>query len=477
VPQAHEEEGQVQDVTARFAALREGSRTLAATSGAQRAERLKTMLAAVLTNKQRFYDAAHTEMKACDLDVAAQLVMVKSEVDFVAKRVTGWMKPRRVRNSAATLGKKCYILHEPKGVVLNLSTWNAPIAIALVPAVAAIASGNAFALKPSELAPYSATVLREVLEAALPRDEFAVFEGGPEVAQQLLALPFNHIYYTGGQRVGRLVMKAAAENFAAVTLEMGGKNPAIVDASAALDNAAKKIAWGRIANAGQVCVAPDYVLAHESVFDAFVQSLSKAMTDMYNATGSGFDQSPELMRIINDQHFVRVTRLLQDARDKGAKVAFGGQTRAADRFVAPTILTNLSEEMLIMQEEIFAPLLPVIPFREKSEALALIERRTKPLALYIYAKERAAIDYFLAHTTAGSTVVNHNLIQSGTNPRLPFGGVNHSGIGRIGGETGFREFSNARSVVEQPLGFLDLTFNLPPYSKTYRKLIEKAIKA
>jgi aldehyde dehydrogenase (NAD+) len=387
------------------------------------------------------------------------------------------MRPHRVRNSAATLGKKCYILYEPKGVVLNLSTWNAPVAIALVPAVAAIAAGNAFALKPSELAPHSATVLREVLEAAMPRDEFAVFEGGPEMAQELLALPFNHIYYTGGQRVGRLVMKAAADNFAAVTLEMGGKNPAIIDASAALDNAARKIAWGRIANAGQVCVAPDYVLVHESVCDTFVAALVKAMSAMYNASGAGFEHSPELMRIINDQHFARVTRLLQDARDKGAKFACGGQTRAEDRFVAPAVLTNVSEDMLLMQEEIFAPILPVIPFRERTEALEIIARRTKPLALYIYAKDRGAIDYFLAHTTAGSTVVNHNLIQSGTNPRLPFGGVNHSGIGRIGGEQGFREMSNARSVVEQPLGFLDLTFNLPPYSKTYRKLIEKALKA
>jgi len=340
----------VQDVKARFAALRQGSRTLAAASGAQRAERLRGMLAAVLANKQRFYDAAHTEMKACDLDVAAQLVMVKSEVDFVAKRVAGWMRPHRVRNSAATLGKKCYILYEPKGVVLNLSTWNAPVAIALVPAVAAIAAGNAFALKPSELAPHSATVLREVLEAAMPPDEFAVFEGGPEMAQELLALPFNHIYYTGGQRVGRLVMKAAADNFAAVTLEMGGKNPAIIDASAALDNAARKIAWGRIANAGQVCVAPDYVLVHESVCDAFVAALVKAMSAMYNASGAGFEHSPELMRIINDQHFARVTRLLQDARDKGAKFACGGQTRAEDRFVAPAVLTNVSEDMLLMQE-------------------------------------------------------------------------------------------------------------------------------
>jgi aldehyde dehydrogenase (NAD+) len=467
----------VQDVKARFAALRNGSLTLAQTSGAERAQRLRAILAAVLKNKQRFYDAAHTEMKACDLDVAAQLVMVKSEIDFVAKRVTAWMKPRRVKNSAATMGKKCYVLYEPKGVVLNLSTWNAPIAIALVPAVAALSAGNSFALKPSELAPHSAAVLKEVLEGALPRDEFAVFEGGPDVAQELLTLPFNHIYYTGGQRVGRLVMKAAAENFAAVTLEMGGKNPAIVDASAAIDNAAKKIAWGRIANAGQVCVAPDYVLVHESVYQGFVESLGKSMSQMYNADGAGFEKSPELMRIINDQHFARVSRLLEDARDKGATVAFGGETRAEDRFVAPTILTQVSEDMLIMQEEIFAPVLPVIPFSDRREALAIIGRRTKPLALYIYAKDRGAIDFFLAHTSAGSTVVNHNLIQSGTNPRLPFGGVNHSGIGRIGGEEGFKEMSNARSVVEQPLGFLDLTFNLPPYSKTYRKLIEKAIKA
>ena len=242
----------MQNVEARFAALSEGSRTLARTTGPERADRLRRMLAAVLTHRKRFYDAAFTELKACDLDVAAQLVMLKSEIDHAARHVARWMKPRRVRNSAATLGKRCYILHEPKGVVLNLSTWNAPVAIGLVPAVAAIAAGNAFALKPSELAPHSATVLREVMEATLPPNEFAVFEGGPDVAQALLAQPFNHIYYTGGQRVGRLVMKAAAENFAAVTLEMGGKNPAIVDASAAIDNAAKKIAWGRIANAGQI---------------------------------------------------------------------------------------------------------------------------------------------------------------------------------------------------------------------------------
>jgi aldehyde dehydrogenase (NAD+) len=466
----------MQSIESRFAALRAGTEAMAATTAAQRVERLQRIIAAVLQNKQRFYDAAHAELKACDLDVAAQLVMIKSEIDFFSKHLARWMRPRRVRNSAATIGKKCYILCEPKGVVLNLSTWNAPIAIGLIPAIAAIGAGNSFALKPSELAPHSSALLREVLEPLFPASELAVFEGGPEVAQALLALPFNHIYYTGGQRVGRLVMKAAAENFAGVTLEMGGKNPAIIDTSAAIDNAAKKIAWGRIANAGQICVAPDYALVQHSRLDEFLTTITTSIRTMYGAGEQGFAGSPELLRIINDQHFGRVQRLLDDARAKGAKVICGGQTNAADRMITPTVLTGITEDMLLMQEEIFAPILPVIGFGERQEAVEIIRRRPKPLALYIYARERAAIDYFLKHTSAGSTVVNHNLIQSGTNPRLPFGGVNHSGIGRIGGETGFLEFSNQRSVVEQPLGLFDLTFNLPPYSKTYRKLIESALR-
>jgi aldehyde dehydrogenase (NAD+) len=466
----------MQNIEAGFAALRENTPVLAERSAAERADRIRMMVAAVLANKKRFYDAAYTELKACDLDVAAQLVMLKGEGDYATKHLKSWMRPRRVRNSAATFGKKCYILHEPKGVVLNLATWNAPVCIGLVPAVAAIAAGNAFVLKPSELAPHSSALLAEVIRSVFPANEFAVFEGGPDVAQALLAQPFNHICYVGGQRVGRLVMKAAAEHFAGITLEMGGKNPAIVDSSAVIDNAARKIAWGRVANAGQICVAPDYVLAHESVFKTVVAELVRSIGSMYNPAGQGFDHSPELLRIVNDVHFARVERLLADARAKGAHIVCGGETSAPDRYVAPTVLTEVTEDMLLMQEEIFAPIVPVIPFRERSEAVAIVQRRTKPLALYIYARDRAAIAYFLTHTSAGSTVVNHNLIQSGTNPRLPFGGVNHSGSGRLGGERGFLEFSNARSVVEQPLGLLDLTFNLPPYSRTYRRMIESALK-
>jgi aldehyde dehydrogenase (NAD+) len=356
-------------------------------------------------------------------------------------------------------------------VVLNLATWNAPIAIGLVPLMGAIAAGNACLLKPSELAPHSARLLAEIVAQAFPPEEFAVIEGGPEVASELLKLPFNHIFFIGGHAVGRLVMRAAAEHFASVTLEMGGKNPTIVDASADLADSARKIAWGRVANCGQVCLAPDYALVQSAVLERFVKALGEQFNALYNAAGTGFRNSPELPRIVNRRHFDRIKALLDDALAKGATVAFGGETDGEDLFIAPTILTGVTEDMRIMQEEIFGPILCVLPWTHREEVIATIRRRPKPLGLYIFAKDREAIDWFLTHTTAGSTVVNHNLIQSGTNPHLPFGGVNSSGMGRIGGRYSFLECSNVRAVVEEgpPLGDPGLMF--PPYSDKYKKMI------
>ncbi|HQR04594.1 MAG: aldehyde dehydrogenase family protein [Proteobacteria bacterium] len=465
----------MQNITTGFARLKASTPRLAQTSARERADKLRALLNATLAAKQRFFEASYEELKSCDLDVAGQLMMIKTEVDFAAKHLEKWMKPRKVPNSAATFGKKCYIRYEPKGVMLNLSTWNAPVCISLIPPIAAIAAGNAVALKPSELAPLSGGVVREVVESVFSADEFAVFEGGPDVAQALLEQPWNHIYYTGGQRVGRIVMKAAAEYFSGVTLEMGGKNPVFIDASADIPNAARKIAWGRLANSGQVCVAPDYALVHASRHEAFITALKDNISAMYNPKGEGFDKSSEYLRIVNEAQASRIKRLIDDAVAKGAQVAFGGEVRVSERFVAPTILTGVTEEMEILHEEVFGPVLAVLPYQHRDDAIEMVRRRPKPLALYIYATEREAMDYFLTNTSAGSTVINHNLIQSGTNPNLPFGGANHSGIGRIGGERGFQEMSNARSVVEQPLGWRDFAFNFPPYSKNYRKMIEKAL--
>lgn len=268
------------------------SHELVSTTAEQRAEKIRRLLKSVMDARPQILEAGRKELKLQDMDIDMQLLMVKTECEFVARNLGKWMGRHPVKGSLMSLGKKSYVQYEPKGVVLNLATWNAPIAIGLVPLLGAIAAGNTCVLKPSELAPLSAQVLAEIVAKAFPSDEFAVVQGGPEVASELLKLPFNHIFFIGGHAVGRLVMRAAAEHFASVTLEMGGKNPTIIDASADLADSARKIAWGRVANCGQVCLAPDYALVHESIQGPFVQALGKAMHALYDASGEGFRKSP-----------------------------------------------------------------------------------------------------------------------------------------------------------------------------------------
>ncbi|HEY0973243.1 MAG TPA: aldehyde dehydrogenase family protein [Solimonas sp.] len=447
------------------------SHELRQTSAAQRADKLRRLLKAILDARPAILEAGYKELRLSPTDIDGQLLMVKAEAEFIARNLESWMARQPLPGSLMTLGKNSYVQHEPKGAVLHLSTWNAPIAEAFVVGFGAIAAGCTFVLKPSELAPHSAQVLADIVATVFQDDEFAVVQGAAEAASQLLALPFNHIFYIGGHGVGRIVLRAAAEHFATVTLEMGGKNPVIVDASADIADAGKKIAWGRVANAGQVCLAPDYALVHESVAERFVAELGKSMTAMYNADGKGFQKSADLPRIVNRRHFDRIKGLLDDALAKGAKVAVGGETDGDDLFISPTVLTNVSEDMRIMQEEVFGPIICIVPFREKEQAIATIRRRLKPLGAYIFAKDRAAIDWYLARTTSGSSVVNHNVIQCGTNPHLPFGGVNASGQGRIGGRHTFIECSNVRPVVEEgpPVGDPNLMY--PPYSDKYKQMI------
>jgi len=464
------------DIATKFHALKASKRRLRNSSAAERAAKLKAIWAATAKRKQALYEASHKERGTHDLDVAAELMMVKGEIDFVAKKVGKWMKPEKVKNSLATMGKRCEILRQSKGVVLNLAAYNAPTAEAIVPAVAAIAAGNAIAIKMSEHAPHSAQIVKEIFEEALPADEAQVFLGGVEVAQELLALPFDHFYYTGGTAVGKIVMKAAADNLASVTLEMGGKSPVIIDQTAKLENAATKIAWGRVMNAGQVCIAPEYVLVHESVKDEFVALVGAKIAELYDSEGKGLQQSEYVPRLINENHQQRVAGLIEDAKGKGATVAFGGASDKDDRYVEPTVLTNVSDDMAIMREEVFGPVLSVIGWTDREEVLEAIKQRPNPLALYIYSTDQDAIEFFLSNTSSGSAVVNNNCIQSGTNPHLPFGGVGTSGMGRIGGYEGFRTMSNERSVVRQPLDrFRDMLIQLPPYSQRYTNLINKAL--
>ena len=465
------------DITTKFANLQSSRLKLRNSSGIERAAKLKAIWEATKARKEDLFVATRKERGTHDLDVAAELMMIKGEIEFAAKNVAGWMKPEKVRNSLATMGKRCEIRRQSKGVVLNIAAYNAPTAEAIVPAVAAISAGNAIAIKTSEYAPFSAQIIQEIFNEALPTDEAEVFHGGADVAQELLALPFNHIYYTGGMAVGKIVMKAAADNFASITLEMGGKSPVIIDKSADIENAATKLAWGRIMNAGQVCIGPEYVLIHESKREEFLRLITQKMNEQYNSEGTGFQNSEYVPRIINERHHARIKGLIDDALAKGATLVCGGGSDAADRFIEPTVLTDMTEDMKIMQEEVFGPVLSVLPFSTRQEVLDSIERRPTPLALYIYAKDNDFTEFFLNNTSSGSAVVNNNCIQSGTNPRLPFGGVGTSGMGRVGGYEGFKSMSNERSVVHQPLDrFRDILMQLPPYSERYSNLIMKALK-
>ncbi|WP_299944572.1 aldehyde dehydrogenase family protein [uncultured Microbulbifer sp.] len=458
-----------------FIAQQDNHTALRACSAEQRIRQLQALGIELIKRKKDICRAQNKELKTCEMDTEAQLMMLKIELEFISKNLAKWMKPRKVKNSQATMGKKCYIQYEPKGSMLNISTWNAPIAINIIPIVGALAAGNSAIVKPSELAPHTATVTHEIISTVFSSNQCAVIEGGPETAQELLKQPFDHIYYTGGHRVGRIVMKAAAENFADITLEMGGKNPAIVDSTADVNNAALKLAWGRMANAGQVCIGPDYILVDKTIEQKFIEEAKAALIRFYNPHGDGFEKSAEFPRLITDGHFQRVKGLIDEAISKGATLEFGGQNDASQRYISPTILSGVNDDMAIMQEEVFGPVMVVIGCEDAEKKLSIIKRQHKPLALYIFSKDRRAIDFFLQNTSAGSTVVNHNLIQSGTNPHLPFGGIRHSGTGRIGGFQSFLEFSNPRSVVEAPLGWRDININFPPYSKIYKKLVGKML--
>ena len=465
------------DIQTRFETLQGATLRLRNSTAEERVAKLKKLWAGIVDRQDDLYKAGADERGVQPVDIAGELLMVKAEIDFTVKNLAKWLKPKRVKNTMFTMGKTCEIRHQSKGVVLNLPAYNAPTAETFVPMISAMAAGNAIVIKPSEHAPASAQILEEIIHEALPADEAYLVQGGVEVAQELLSMPFNHIYYTGGNTVGKIVMKAAADHFASVTLEMGGKSPVIVDKSANLENAATKVAWGRVMNAGQVCVAPEYVIAHKSVADEFSKLVADKMESLHNSEKTGLENSKFVPRIINDRHTKRIKGLLDDAVQKGAKVVFGGGSDAKARYIEPTILSDMSEDMHIMQEEVFGPVLSVMTYQDKSEVPDIIAKRANPLALYIYSTDKTNIDYFLMNTSSGSAVVNNNCIQAGGNPNLPFGGVGASGMGRAGGFRGFVEMSNERSIVHQPLDrFRDFMMQLPPYSEKYKGLVMKGIK-
>lgn len=433
---------------------------VAATTAAQRVEKIDRLRAALMARRDEIRAAMWEDYRKPPAEVdLSEIYPVVGEAKHAMRRLRSWMKPRRVATRLALFGSRSTIVYEPKGVVLIISPWNFPFNLTLGPLVSAIAAGNCVILKPSELTPASTACMKRILSDLFEEREVAVIEGDAAVSEALLRHKFDHVFFTGSPAVGKIVMKAAAEHLTSVTLELGGKSPVIVDETANISEAARKIAWGKFFNCGQACIAPDYVLVHETVEAAFLQKLS-AEIDALGDASRGV--------IVNERHGARIRRLFDAAVEQGARVVKGGAFNG--REISPTVLSGVALDTPLMQEEIFGPILPVLSYATLEDALAIIAAKEKPLVLYLFSRDRRVVRDVLANTRAGGTTINHTMIHF-YELELPFGGVGHSGAGKAHGHSGFEAFSNARGVLDQRLPFSAIELLFPPYSGRLKKAL------
>ena len=462
----------VEQMNRAFDALRERSADQRKLNAKQRIKRLESLYAEIWRRradlKKAMWDDFRKPAEEVDL---TEIFVIKSEIKAVKKGLRRWMKPRRVAGGLALLGSASWIRQEAKGVALIIAPWNYPMQLVFRPLVAAIAAGCTVMLKPSELTGQTAQVVAEIVAAVFPVNEVAVVQGGVETATHLLSLPFNHMYFTGSPEVGKIVMRAAAQHPCSVTLELGGKSPVIIDESASMKATAKKIAWAKLSNAGQICVAPDYIFVPRRLGAEFVEALKAAMVELYPGIVA---ENPDYQRIVKDAHAQRLLDLLDDAVSKGAKVAHGGTSDATRCFVHPTILTEVPVEAKIMEEEVFGPILPVILYDDLQEVVESVNSRPVPLALYIYSKRNPFVSEVLDSVQSGGVSINNSVIHVSSN-HLPFGGLGNSGIGSGHGEHGFKEFTHMRGVYEQRMDGA-ASFLMPPYAKWKTQLIDRLLR-
>lgn len=398
----------------------------------------------------------------------AELFIVASEARHALRRLARWMRPVRVPTPIQLKPGRARVLPQPLGVAGIVSPWNYPVQLALAPAIAALAAGNRVMLKPSEVTPATSALLARTIAARFAPDEFAVVTGGAATGAAFSRLPFDHLFFTGSTAVGRMVAKAAAENLTPVTLELGGKSPAIVDASADLALVAPRLAAGKLLNAGQTCIAPDYALVPQAKLDAFVAAVAAAVRELYPDPMRGDDYTA----IVDDRHYARLAGLIDDARAQGARIVTlpeGAAPDAASRRLPPTLVIGANDRMQVMREEIFGPILPVEVCANLDDAIAKVNARPRPLALYAFGQDRAAIARILRGTVAGGVTVNDTLWHF-AHEGLPFGGVGASGMGAYHGETGFRTFSHMKGVYVQPR-FTAAKLLRPPYGAAFEKVL------
>ena len=438
-----------------------------------RKKKLKALQEAILAHKEEIRDALWNDFKkpAAEVDMS-EILPVISEIKHAHRHLHQWVKGQSVNTPLLFLGTSGKIHYEPKGTTLIISPWNFPVNLTFAPLVSAIAAGNTAILKPSEVSANSSAIMQKIIKEVFSSDEIAVVQGAVGETKHLLSLPFDHIFFTGSPSVGKVVMEAASKNLTSVTLELGGKSPAIIEESADLKDAAKKIVWGKFVNAGQTCVAPDYLMVHENYQQDLINYLKEYIEKFYSETP---EVSSSYAHIISDKHYDHLNELYEDAIQKGAENVLLKNFSPKERFISPVVLTDVNFDMEVMQKEIFGPILPVVTYKDIGDTIEVIRKNPNPLAAYIFTKD-GKIGKQLAHEiSAGGICINECVIHY-SHTELPFGGNRTSGMGSSHGYYGFRAFSNVKPVLKQRRGITNMDLLYPPYSKKTEKIINWILK-
>ena len=429
-----------------------------------RIKQLKRLKEAIKAHDVLIYDALKKDLnKPVFESYVTELGSVYSEIDYMIKHVKDWAKPKRVPTSLAHFYSKSHIYQEPYGRVLIIAPWNFPIQLSFVPLVGAITAGNCVVLKPSELAPYTARVIQQIIESVFAREYVAVEQGDGKVSQQLLKEGIDYCFFTGSTQVGKAIMETASQTLTPVTLELGGKSPVIVAKDTNIKHAAQRIVWGKFTNAGQTCIAPDYLLVDEVIRDDLISAIIEVIEEYY--TKKPLENS-DYSKMINKRHFKRVKKLM-----KNQSVIYGGGSNKEMLTIEPTLVLEPELDTELMQEEIFGPILPILTYREVSQAVEFIRSKDKPLALYLFTQDKALKEYIIKNLSFGGAAINDTLIHQ-SNYNLPFGGVGASGMGQYHGKYSLETFSHPKSVIEKT-DLFDIKLRYPPYKDWALKFIKK----
>ena len=429
-------------------------------------DKLKALKTNILSNEEAIYEALYKDFKKSRFEAYfSEIGIVVAEIDMTLKNLKSWSKPNKVRAAALNFPSKDYIYSEPYGAVLIIAPWNYPFQLAIAPVISAIAAGNTVVLKPSELTPHTAKIIETIISEVFQNEHLSIIQGGIPETTALLNERWDYIFFTGSVPVGKIVAKAAAQYMTPVTLELGGKNPCIVDDSVNIKLVAKRLVWGKFVNAGQTCIAPDYILAEKSIKSELIQQLKIEITKAY---GEEPKKSTDYPRIVNTKNLKRLSAML-----KGVDVVHGGDVDEEDDYIAPTLVDNPSLKSKLMEGEIFGPILPVFSYETMEDIELMVSRYEKPLGFYVFSNRKQFYNTLIKKYSFGGGSVNDTMVHFG-NPRLPFGGVGESGIGAYHGRLGFDTFSHKKGITIKA-NWLDIPLRYAPYTNKLKK-IKKAFK-